>query len=64
MTARFLPLLASAIVLAAPVAAPAAEGKVQVKLLATGVLPDGKIAQVGSASVTLPAGTDTAASEW
>jgi outer membrane protein len=63
MKTRIFACLAGALALTAPMAAHAEKGKVQVKLLATGVLPDGKIDEVKSASVTLPAGTDTAASD-
>ena len=63
MKARFLSCIAGVMALAAPVAAQAADGKIQVKLLATGVLPDGKIDTIKSATVTLPAGTNTAASD-
>ncbi len=67
MTTRFLSCIASVIALAAPLAMPAAaqanEGKIQVKLLATGVLPNGKIDAVRTANVSLPAGTDTKAND-
>lgn len=63
MKARYLSCIAGVLALTAPVAAQAEAGKIQVKLLATGVLPDGKIAEVKQANVALPAGTDTAASD-
>lgn len=49
-------------VLVAPHAATAAAGDVQVKLLGTAVLPDGKITQV-KIDPGLPAGTDTRAND-
>jgi outer membrane protein len=63
MKARFFTCLAGIMALTAPVAAQAADGKIQVKLLATGVLPDGKIAEIKKATVALPAGTDTTAND-
>jgi outer membrane protein len=63
MKAHFLACVAVAAVACTPAMAQASEGKVQIKLMATGVLPDGKISEVKSASITLPAGTDTAASD-
>ncbi len=63
MKARFLSCIAGVLALTAPVAAQAEAGKIQVKLLATGVLPDGKISEIKKATVALPAGTDTAASD-
>lgn len=62
MKAHLLSCVAGLLALGAPVAAQA-EGRFQVKLLATGVLPDGKIKEISTAAVTLPAGTDTAASD-
>lgn len=63
MKARFLACVAAAAIACTPAISQASEGKIQIKLLATGVLPDGKIAEVNSASIALPAGTDTAASD-
>lgn len=63
MKARFLACVAAAAIASMPAMSQASEGKIQIKLLATGVLPDGKIAEVNSASIALPAGTDTAASD-
>lgn len=48
---------------ASPALAQDREGDVQVKVLMTGVLPDGEIDQVNVDLVGLPAGTDTAASD-
>ena len=42
--------LAAATVLSAPAQAGNAEGKLQVKVMATGVLPDGKIDKINSAA--------------
>ncbi len=57
--------LAAALALAIPGAAQAGkpDGKWQVKLLATGVLPDGKIDTVKTDLIGLPAGSDTKASD-
>lgn len=58
---------AAAVVAAAGLVSPAAaedgEGKFQVKLLATAVLPDGKIDKVNTDLVGLPAGTQTRAND-
>lgn len=56
---------AATLALALPMAAQAGapDGKVQVKLLGTAVLPDGGIARVESTTLALPAGTDTKASD-
>lgn len=59
-----LAMSAAAIALiASPVAAQDRAGEVQVKLLATGVLPDGEIDQVNVDLVGLPTGTDTKATD-
>jgi len=63
MKARLLSCLAGLAALAAPGAALAQDGRVQIKLMATGVLPDGKIKDIRSATVALPDGTDTDASD-
>jgi outer membrane protein len=67
MNTRFLSCLAGVIAITAPFATPAAaqaaEGKIQIKLLATAVLPDGKISTVREANVALPAGSDTSAND-
>jgi len=56
---------AAALALALPMAAQAGapDGKVQVKLLGTAVLPEGGIARVESTTLAVPAGTDTRASD-
>ncbi len=48
---------------ASPVAAQDRAGDVQIKVVATGVLPDGEIDEVNVDLVGLPAGTDTKASD-
>ena len=48
---------------AAPVMAQADDARLQVKVLGTGVLPDGKIKRLNTDIVGLPAGTQTAASD-
>ena len=48
---------------AAPVIAQAEDARLQVKVLGTGVLPDGKIKRLDTDIVGLPAGTQTAASD-
>lgn len=48
---------------AAPAQAGNTEGKVQLKLLGTGVLPDGKITRVKFDGIGLPANTQTAADD-
>lgn len=55
--------LAASIGLATPALAGDTDGKLQVKLLATGVLPDGKITEVKTDLVGLPAGTQTEAND-
>ena len=55
--------LAAATMLATPAHAGNAEGKLQVKVLATGVLPDGKIDKVNINLVGLPATTQTTAND-
>lgn len=65
MNARLLSCLAGAIALASPMAAHAGspDGKVQVKVLMTGVLPDGQIDTVRTDLVGVPAGTQTKAND-
>jgi len=65
MKARLLACLAGTVLLAVPMAAHAGapDGQVQVKLLATGVLPDGKIKTVQSNALGANASTQTAASD-
>lgn len=53
--------VAALALLANPAQAQDRAGKIQVKLLATGVLPDGKITAVNVDTVPLPANTQTAA---
>lgn len=54
---------ACAVLTAAPAYAGSADGKVQVKLLATGVLPDGKITALENNTIGLPAGSQTSAND-
>lgn len=55
--------IAALAVLAAPAAAQDAEGPLQVKLLGTAVLPDGKITEVRNDAVGLPATLQTEAND-
>lgn len=55
--------IAALAVLAAPAAAQDAEGPLQVKLLGTAVLPDGKITEVRTDAVGLPATLQTEAND-
>ena len=59
--AALLALLGSAL-LSQPALA-AADGKLQIKVLGTGVLPDGKISKIKKDLVGLPAGTQTKAND-
>ena len=54
---------ACAMIAAAPAQAGSPDGKVQVKLLATGVLPDGKITALENNAIGLPAGSQTSAND-
>ena len=54
---------ACAILAASPAMAGSTDGKVQVKLLATGVLPDGKITALENNTIGLPAGSQTSAND-
>lgn len=54
---------ACAIIAATPAQAGSTDGKVQVKLLATGVLPDGKITALENNAIGLPAGSQTSAND-
>lgn len=54
---------ACAIIAATPAQAGSTDGKVQVKLLATGVLPDGKIEALENNAIGLPAGSQTSAND-
>jgi len=53
----------AASMLASPAQAGSPDGRLQVKVLATGVLPDGKIDTVNINAVGLPAGTQTVAND-
>ncbi len=55
--------LAAATMLSSPALAGDAEGKIQVKVLATGVLPDGKITALENNAIGLPAGSQTFAND-
>lgn len=55
--------LAAATMLATPAIAGDAEGKIQVKVLATGVLPDGEITALENNAIGLPAGSQTFAND-
>lgn len=55
--------LAAATMLASPAMAGNADGKIQVKVLATGVLPDGKITALENNAIGLPAGSQTYAND-
>lgn len=59
----FAAAAAAAAVSSAPAHAGSPEGRWQVKLLGTGVLPDGKIDKVKKDLIGLPAGTQTKASD-
>lgn len=65
MKSRLFTTLACAAAFVAPMAAHAGspDGKIQIKVLGTAVLPDGGISQIKSATVTLPTGTNTSASD-
>lgn len=54
---------ACAILAASPAHAGSSDGKVQAKLLATGVLPDGKITALENNAIGLPAGSQTSAND-
>ena len=55
--------LFAALAIGAPAQAEDMQGKVQVKLLATGVLPDGELKSVNVDGLGVPAGTDTEAND-
>ena len=59
--------LAASLVAAAPIASPAhagsTDGHWQIKLLGTGVLPDGKITEIKNNTIGLPAGSQTRAND-
>lgn len=54
---------ACAMIAATPAHAGDTEGKLQVKLMATGVLPDGKITALENNAIGLPAGSQTSAND-
>ncbi|MDT0507613.1 OmpW family outer membrane protein [Novosphingobium sp. MMS21-SN21R] len=56
-------VLAAAMLAPAPAMAGSAEGKLQVKVLGTGVLPDGKIVEVKNDPLGLTAGAQTTAND-
>jgi outer membrane protein len=58
-----LAAMAAATVLSSPALAGNPEGRLQVKVLATGVLPDGKIDKVKADLIGLPAGSQTKAND-
>lgn len=55
--------LAAATMIATPAFADGDEGKIQVKILASGVLPDGKITALENNAIGLPAGSQTYAND-
>jgi outer membrane protein len=59
----FAAALAATTMFANPALAGDAEGKIQVKVLATGVLPDGKITALENNAIGLPAGSQTYAND-
>ncbi len=59
----FLAALAAATAISSPAMAGSADGKLQVKLLGTGVLPDGEITEFYTDLVGLPADTQTKAND-
>ena len=59
----FAAALAAAAMLSSPALAGDADGKIQVKLLATAVLPDGKITALDNNAIGLPAGSQTFADD-
>lgn len=63
MKTTYAATLAGLAVLAAPASAKAEEGKLQVKVLGTAVLPDGKIDRVNVDLAGLPANTQTEAND-
>ncbi|MEQ1639963.1 MAG: OmpW family outer membrane protein [Novosphingobium sp.] len=58
-----LTALVAATTLASPALAGDSEGKLQVKVMATGVLPDGKITALENNTIGLPAGSQTYAND-
>lgn len=63
MKARLVGGIAVIAALASPAAAQDNDGRIQVKVLGTGVLPDGKITSVNTDIVGLPADTQTKAND-
>lgn len=63
MTARYAAAIAAAALLASPALAGNPDGRLQLKLLGTAVLPDGKITSVDKDIVGLPATLQTEASD-
>ena len=63
MTAAIPAILAAAAIAPAPALAGSTEGKLQVKVLGTGVLPDGKIVEVKNDPLGLSAGAQTTAND-
>lgn len=62
-TPTLLAALAAATLLASPAHAGSPDGRFQIKLMATGVLPDGKIETVNKDLIGLPAGSQTKAND-
>jgi len=58
-----LAAIAAAGLISAPAVAGSQDGHWQVKLLGTGVLPDGKITELRNNAIGLPAGSQTAAND-
>jgi outer membrane protein len=52
-----------AALLSSPALAGSADGRWQIKLLGTGVLPDGKITEIRNNAIGLPAGAQTKAND-
>jgi outer membrane protein len=60
---NFAAALIAATLLSSPALASTPDGKLQIKLLATGVLPDGKITSIETNAIGLPAGSQTKAND-
>jgi outer membrane protein len=58
-----LAALAAATMVSSPALAGSSEGHWQVKVLGTGVLPDGKISKINNNTIGLPAGSQTVAND-
>lgn len=63
MKSAYLAGLAAIALIHSPALAQEKQGPLQIKILATGVLPDGKISRVNTDIVGLPAGTQTKAND-